>query len=258
MTWDLPPKIWLPPKPAIVQPAPVQKANFLPGMFPGLMMAAGGGDTTDFPSVLTTNQGGTTGFTASTTFAVPLPADIEAGDELLIFVAVQNNTGATTVSTPSGWTELFNVVGGGNMRRFAVFTRTADGGEGSTVNVTASASSQWGTSSYRLSGVSGFEAATATGNSATADPPNLSPLGGASKILWLAAFSAANLAGTTAPTPPTDYTDQLVHTHDTFGQAVVQHASARRELEAASENPGTFALNGGSGQWIGVTVAIIP
>jgi hypothetical protein len=40
MTWDLPPKIWLPPKPAIVRPAPVQKANFLPGMFPGLMMVA--------------------------------------------------------------------------------------------------------------------------------------------------------------------------------------------------------------------------
>jgi hypothetical protein len=40
MTWDLPPKIWLPAKPAIIRPAPVQKANFLPGMFPGLMMAA--------------------------------------------------------------------------------------------------------------------------------------------------------------------------------------------------------------------------
>jgi hypothetical protein len=38
MIWDLPPKIWLPSKPAIIRPAPVQKANFLPGMFPGMLM----------------------------------------------------------------------------------------------------------------------------------------------------------------------------------------------------------------------------
>jgi hypothetical protein len=45
MTYDLPPKIWLPEKPAIIRPAPVQKANFLPGMFPGMMMAAVAGGT---------------------------------------------------------------------------------------------------------------------------------------------------------------------------------------------------------------------
>ena len=47
MSWDLPPKLWLPSKPAIIRPAkellrPAKQASFVPGMFPAGAVAAKG------------------------------------------------------------------------------------------------------------------------------------------------------------------------------------------------------------------------
>lgn len=47
MSMDIPPKVWLPSKPAIIRPAPVKQANFLPGMFPVMFPVISAGIPSD-------------------------------------------------------------------------------------------------------------------------------------------------------------------------------------------------------------------
>ena len=236
-------ELYMPPKPAIIQPAEPRliRANFLPGMFPGAVAAAAAVQA--FPTVETTNSGSTSGFTTSATFAVPLPASISAGDRLFIHIGLASSAGARTLTTPSGWTELYNVVGGGDLRRFVGYYKTASGSEGGTVTITASAASIWATNSYRISGHgAGIEAATpATASSSAPNPPNLSPSWGSAKTLWIA--TCGDVAGTAgSATEPSGYGSLISVYHDIVGNNACRAASARLESEAASEDPGAFTI----------------
>src|SRR5258706_2891283 len=125
-----------------------------------------------FPIVEATN---TSNVAAAASHSVALPASIQIGEMLLIFVA-QTTTAVRTLTTPAGWTQIYNVVGNNNLRRVAGYWRIADGSEGSTVSVASSGSGDWAANSYRISGGQGApQAATAAAYSNTANAPSLSP-----------------------------------------------------------------------------------
>jgi hypothetical protein len=119
MIWDLPPKIWLPAKPAIIRPAPVQKASFLPGMFPGLMMAASSAAAIlFFDSAVSTDD------------TITVPPNIQAGD-LLVLADIGQDFGAVTPATPTDFTALASFTPSATTA-MVVSYKEADGSEGST------------------------------------------------------------------------------------------------------------------------------
>jgi hypothetical protein len=197
-----------------------------------------------FPVVAGTN---TSTQASSTSHTVNLPASIAAGDLLIIFFGY-NNT-ADDVTTPSGWTQFFNDVNG---IRFYGFYKVADGGEGATVTISSSTSGASRHASYRITGYQSVpEATTSTGASATPDPPNLTPSWGAADTLWLASTHCAN--STTDLAAPTNY--------GSIVQSAIQNSAqvgvAQRNLNAASDNPGTFT-GATNSLWVAATVGVRP
>lgn len=203
-----------------------------------------------FPVVEATNTGGAAG---TRSYDVPLPSGIQAGELLLMFILVCASSGRT-ITTPSGWTQLYHESGGGNARRAGCYYRVATGGEGSTVPVSANSGSQWATTSYRISGYSAVPEASsvASGSSSSADPPTLSPSWDAVDTLWIAAVHHSPFS--TEPAPPTNYGDQITGISPAVNQTA-RTATALRYLNAASENPGAFSL-GASVGWAAATVAV--
>lgn len=172
-----------------------------------------------------------------------LPASIQVGDLLLLFVRVPDQT----LTTPSGWALLHSFEYGQSNTTYAyVFAKTATGSEGSTVAITSSGTSSQQSVAVRISGWSEFESAAANGSSSTGvDPPNLGPTWGNKETVWVAvgwANAAVDPTGT-----PANYTDKV-----SSGAGVV---ASRRALKAASENPGSYTQSGAFG-WYAVTVGV--
>lgn len=169
-----------------------------------------------------------------TNYAVPLPASIVAGQLLVMFVTIQGG-GARTISTPAGWVEAYNVVNS-TVRRAACYFRAADGFEGSTVNVSVSAGSNYATVAYSLNSVSGWDIGTPVNGTSNPNPPSVSSTSGNGR-LWIASVHVAGGAGS-APSAPTNYS-----TSDYGNQSTsVGTGAAYRSLTAASEDPGAFTM----------------
>jgi hypothetical protein len=136
--------------------------------------------------------------------------------------------------------------------------RNADGLEGATVDVTTDNNRKSSHTSYRITGHDSGTAPEistgATGASANPDPDSLTPTGGAKDYLWLAIYGADDEQTTSAY--PTNYTDGISENSSSgsFGSTV---GSARRQLNAVSENPGTFTMSV-SNQWAAATIAVHP
>jgi hypothetical protein len=151
-----------------------------------------------------------------------------------------------TWTHPSGWTTLISRLNGGS--RTIVYWRIADGSEGSSITVshtgTPDASGHW---SCRITGYSGvgdhFQAtASDQGLTTSPDPPSLTPTDGAADYLWICGYHASG-NDSDADAFPANYT------HLTFTQKYADGtlsegglAVAARQLNAASEDPGTFSL----------------
>ena len=205
-----------------------------------------------FPQVAAVNGGHQD--TDVTNHTVNLPADISSGDLLLVFFACDSFSVPDTITFPEGWTELFQTPYLDEARlTFGAWYRIADGEEGATISVTTSSVEQSAHTSYRITGYSGTpEVGThAAGSSTTPDPPSLTPTWGAKDTLWFACEANDDDDHTTAY--PTDYTDGRYDMGTT--SSGVNVGTARRELNAVSEDPGTFTIYLAE-QWIANTVAI--
>lgn len=200
-----------------------------------------------FPTVAATNT--TNNAVNNPTKAINLPASISSGDLLIIVLAAYATAGAVSITTPSGWSVLFSVVGSGNLRRVAGFYKVASGSEGATVSITFSRNVSCAANSYRITGYTGTpEAGTATTGSSTApNPPSLSPSWGSGDILWLAVFGNVSPGGTI--TSPTNYSSGF-----SVDEGKILIASAQRNLTASSEDPGAFTTS--SANWAANTIAI--
>lgn len=198
-----------------------------------------------FPDPADTNSGFDD--TSTTSHSVSLPANIASGNLLIIFITSDT---FTATASASGWTSLYSTASGILSRGYCLY-KVADGSEGSAVTVTFSANCTIAWSSYRITSFQGTpEAGTpATGSSASPNPPSLTPSWGADDDLWLVAAHCINSTSDLAA--PTNYTG-LIEVRNT---ALRSNGTAYRQLNATSEDPGTFS-NANNTEWTAGTVAV--
>jgi len=213
-----------------------------------------------FPVVETTAESAVT--TAGTSHTVNLPSGIVSGNLLLIFFSIGST--AATLNSVTDWFELVDVSAA---RDTKILYRQADGSEGSTLGLTTSASTKSATIAYRISGAENPAtqapqlSTLATGTSTAPDPGTCTPTGGAKDYLWIAQFSLAGEEAdddTWCNSAPADYTGLLQVTAGVAGTNIgVENATAHRQVNAASQNPGTFSVDV-SLAWRAYTVAVHP
>jgi hypothetical protein len=130
----------------------------------------------------------------------------------------------------------------------AVAWRVASGTEGgATISVPLSGASATRHVAYRIAGQTlPPQSATATGSSATPNPPALTPTWGSAETLWIATMAHD---GSTLATAPANYANAVVEVGD---PAV---GAAWRVSVAATENPAAWTASR-SDDWIAGVVAV--
>lgn len=122
-----------------------------------------------------------TNFSADqTSHVVNLPTGITAGDCLLLWFCMDGTTG--TVTTPTGWTLDQGPVL--QTDRSLLFSKTANGTEGSTVTIASSLSESSSAIALRITGHQSMVSATNTSGSALmANPPSVTATASATSLL---------------------------------------------------------------------------
>jgi hypothetical protein len=201
--------------------------------------------------------------TAGTSHVINLPT--ATAGQLLLIILDKGSTSAT-VNAHASLTELLDEASANGLY---IAYRWMDGTEGASLTLTTSASTRSASFAYRISGAENPATqapeigTTSSGTSATPDPPSITPTGGAKDYLFIA---FAGMAGEEADddtwgnTPPTNYTPSPPR-QKSCGVAGVNLGglilSAERQLNAASDNPGTFGVDV-SAAWRAQTIAIHP
>ncbi len=203
---------------------------------------------------------------AVTSHNVVLPTTLNSGDLILIlFSSFESSAGTTTVTNPSGWTELVN---NDAVRNDVLLTaRVSDGTEGgSSVNVVTSTARTAVAQAIRITGwfgtistgvaVAFAEVETTSSPPHDFDSPNLAPGWGALDILWGSMISVGD-DNEAVDAFPTNYSDGLDGQSGVGNNLYSSVASSWRELNASSEDPGPTSWDG-SVQGTGITIAIRP
>lgn len=207
-----------------------------------------------FPQVVDSSEAPVNSATLTWTVSYPTTVPIAAGDKLLLIVATRG--GGVAPLTLSGWTRVGGVINSTTIG-ITVYERVATGTESGSFNMTLTSAQigiwrmvhMTGTNNASVAAISGGSAVT----TATPDPPSLTPAWGSADDLWFALAASAD-GRTTLTTPPTNYGNQFSdNTTGTTGGLGL--SSARRELTAATEDPGTFTLSR-SAATIAVTVSV--
>lgn len=205
-----------------------------------------------FPAVAASNTGTDSGALVSSS-TVNLPAGIASGQRLLAFAVFDGDPGAIT--WPAGWVEVYRFGNAAGQAWLALAYRDTDGTEGATISVSWAAARRTGWRTLRITGALASAppqaALTSGSNSTTADPPSLTPSWGADDTLWIATY--ARDSANTVTAYPASYTGAQYN--KTSAPAMGQ---ATRQLNAATENPGTFATSNDDNDWAASTVAIRP
>jgi hypothetical protein len=198
--------------------------------------------------------------TSVTSMPVTMPATVSAGDRLITQVSVRNSGTWTTI--PTGWTLLKQQLGGGSAEQLTIFEKIATGTEGGT---TATWIASAGTTAiWQTIQVTGAHASTASevnstsGDATAADPPSITPSGGANDylIIAVAGHAAASAAAFTAG--PSGYSGFL-NSGSSSGGSATSVATAVKQLSAATtEDPGAFMAGGSNRFWSAATIAVYP
>lgn len=204
-----------------------------------------------FPTIAAYTEGQLSGTTTPT---VPLPSGISAGHLLMVFLGTD---GDNTITDWDGFTELYSDSNGA-ANSFHVGYKIAGGSE---VNWNPTLSQNEPTS-YVTYRITGHECDTlppeaspgVKSSSNTPDPDELSGLTWAQDdTLWIACC-ACDRRGITGF--PSNYTI-MQREGGPGGPGGCSAGAAGRNLNAESDNPGTFLLDG-SDTWNAVTVAVPP
>jgi hypothetical protein len=166
--------------------------------------------------------------------------------------------GSPTVSGWDGFTELDRTAQG-EVVGVAAYKK-ATGSEGTSVTFTVSATEAgvWRVYQFNAADIGDWdtdppEASTAvTGNSTTPDPGSLTPTWGAKNTWWAAMAAKDGTGGASAF--PSSYTNTDETSSGGTGQCNL--STGEREVNATSEDPGTFTI--ASDQWVALTVAVEP
>jgi len=203
-----------------------------------------------FPIVESTNNWNS-GTSGSNNHSVGLPSGINSGDLLIMCLRSAGTISAGTISTPSGWTSVYNS-GSSNAGVFAIFRRTADGSEGSSQTVSCTQSPRMTSNTYRISGWNGFEVSSVTTSN---DPENLTTSWALSETLWITVYGALRVG--TGVVAPTNYANLIESKHtNTTSTTYSQIYSSRRNLTASSENPGTFTQPSNVSSEYSITIGV--
>lgn len=198
-----------------------------------------------FPVVHNRTQ--SNGNASGSAFTCDMPAGIQAGDLLLLFVFKASADG--TISTPSGWTSMGQDA---QNCRAAIFRRTATGSDGATVTVSytgdATTTRIMSLQVHAIRGYQGTpEAALLQQPSTTSPrPPSLTPSWGNKNCLWFAALFRA--------TPPNTLISDPAQ-YGTFFMAGNGLRTGTRSLRAATEHPGAFSYENAT-NFVSATVAV--
>lgn len=200
----------------------------------------------------------------STSHLVPMPGDADEDDLLYVEFA---SDGDAAVTTPSGWQQVFSAANGTAVR-LGAYVKKAVGDEGGTTVDFVTAAAEFASSvTYRiqagtwygdLSTLSDAVAAgtPATGSSSNPNPPSVTAPWGSADNLFFA--PAANSQGNFAfNSPPSNYGNavSVVGSQGAFNADI---ASARRQLAAASDDPGAWTMAFSIATWVAGTVVIRP
>lgn len=193
--------------------------------------------------------------TASNPNGISLPAGIVAGE--LIYVIHESNR--NVVSLDAGWVHYFTQDSNPSQNKQHHYYKKAVGGE-TGLSATMSGSDGYAALAWRLSGVlnPAIQAPEAVGIGGKSDappiaaqnPPSLTPTGGSKDYLWMTCIAGSNPAN---PNPPASYTNTIQIASAGGGFA----KSGRRELTAASEDPGSWT-DANFGRYSTTTIAIHP
>ena len=206
---------------------------------------------------------------SATTFGAPgastdvnYPATVSAGATLVCLVRCALDG---VIGWPAGWNELVQSAVDASDDYMAIAWREAVGNEdGTTFAVTHGN----GKSCYIVYSITGAEdpdtqppelSSVASGVSTTPDPTSLTPTGGAKDYLWLWLGGWEGIQTSPPAGNPTDYGNTLGADTGTAGLGTINSrvAAARRELNVASEDPGSWTISA-SDDWMAWTMAIHP
>uniref|UniRef100_UPI003F49A749 hypothetical protein n=1 Tax=Pseudonocardia sp. CA-138482 TaxID=3240023 RepID=UPI003F49A749 len=200
---------------------------------------------------------------AAASYTVTMPAGGTNGDLWLVVADIDATHTPATTST--GWTRI-GVSGTGAGTSFGAFGGIKGTASTSLVLTNGSITVVCQTNTFIITGWAGVVANIGFAdftNSSTADatpnPPALTPTGGAQDYLWIVNCSLPTSAtGAQPTTAPTNYTNLLISPTSGSGSASIGNlATAWRNLNAATEDPGTFS-GGTSNLWSAETLAIPP
>lgn len=211
-----------------------------------------------FPTVVQATGGNSGANTTSTT--VNLPDGSNVAGRLLIVILCGDGTCTFSWPGSPAWTSL-SALTTAQACTMEVRYRITDGTEGypatgATITVTHAESEGDAHTSYLIEGHGSSTTAptagtVANGSGTTPDPPNCNP-GSAKDYLWIAAIgNDGNVAVTGTDGNFTDLRNNRWANTNGSGAS-----GATRNLNAASLNPGTFAM--GSDGWIANTIAVHP
>ncbi len=200
----------------------------------------------------------------ATEHLVDMPSSVASNSLLMMICTFGGNlSGAgptTTATTPAGWTELFTDMQVAN--RTSVFLKVADGTEGgTTVDVVTGLDTGMTIQVYEVTdwfgALAGVEAGVAVKDSTNApNSPSLTPTWGALDTLWFAVTGFGD-DDETIDTYPTDYLNGVDTNNAAGANASNNTGSARRELNATSDDPAAFALSDSEG-WVANTIVVRP
>lgn len=181
-----------------------------------------------------------------------LPSGVSAGNLILAFWNGASNV-AYTANSLSGFTDFHNSTQG-NLRARAAY-RVATGSEGSSVTASFSSFTRFSGVMFRISRYTGTPAigGVVGSTSTTPNPGSLTHGLDSDKVLWLAVSHSA--AGGSI-SYPSSYSSGVSAYTGIFNSFHARTSIARRELETASEDPGSFNI-GNSLVWRAYTVAIM-
>lgn len=207
---------------------------------------------------------GTNGTTATTTPVVNLPTGIKAGE---LIVVLFRSAVAGAIGWPNAtWLEQFDASSDAADDNMALAVRKADGTEGSTITL-SSGNGKFAALAFRVSGAQEPENRTpefstvATGTNTTPDPTTCTPTGGAKDYMWVWVGGWSGEQTSPPASNPTNYPTTAGADSGTAGTVDTNCRVAvaiRSNLNAASEDPGSWTISVAPTGWTAYCMAIHP
>lgn len=193
-----------------------------------------------------------TGGSNTTTPSFNVPSGVEVGELLVLMWRAGGNV--ISITNNAGFTQLVLSSADGTDDDFYVGYKIADGTEGSSVQFTVSNGRRFAGVMYRINnGGTPVISSVGTGSGTSIDPASFSPAGGVDNYLWIPIGTCEDAR--TVSAFPTNYVNGAQENVST-GADGATCATASRQVQSATVNPGAFVITVTSNNHMHATVAI--